>query len=144
MVLITVVLFLASLATIYYLYSKWSFTYWTRRGIPQLKPEFFWGNVREQVKGNLSFGDQFANFYKDSKAKGYKHLGVYLFNSPIYVPIDLNIIKHILQNDFSSFMNHGMYVNEEVDPLTATLFNLENERWRSLRIKLTPTFTSGK
>jgi len=41
-------------------------------------------------------------------------------------------------------MKTGMFVNEENEPLTAHLVNIEDDRWRFLRNKLSPVFTSGK
>ncbi|KAF2902946.1 hypothetical protein ILUMI_03246 [Ignelater luminosus] len=46
--------------------------------------------------------------------------------------------------DFMHFTNHVNTVDEENDPLTGHLFSLKGARWRSLRSKLTPVFTSGK
>lgn len=134
---------LAIICLCFYAFAKYKYTYWKRRNVYYIEPEFPFGNIKKQMRRELSFGDQFTQFYNHFKSKGLKGGGVYMFMTPSFVPVDLEVIKNILQRDFSSFVNHGMYINEEVDPLTGHLFNLENEKWRNLRTKLTPTFTSG-
>ncbi|CAH2005624.1 unnamed protein product [Acanthoscelides obtectus] len=135
---------LTGLAVLFYVYVKWSHSYWKRKGVPYLEPEFFYGNSKKIIKREISFGDRFAEIYTEMKSKGWKFGGTYIFTRPSFLPIDLELIKCILQKDFQHFMNHGFYVNEESDPLTGHLFNLENQKWKNIRGKLTPTFTSGK
>ncbi|XP_018571700.1 probable cytochrome P450 6a20 [Anoplophora glabripennis] len=127
-----------------YLFVKWRYKYWQRKGVPYIEPELYYGNVRKMIKREISFGEQFKEIYDELKSRGVKHGGAFALFTPLYMPIDPGIIKCILQSDFKHFMNHGVFVNEENDPLTGHLFNLEGQKWRRMRTKLTPTFTSGK
>lgn len=67
-----------------------------------------------------------------------------MFHQPILMINDPEVIKLILIKEFNKFRDRGLYFNEEVDPLSGHLFFLPGERWRQLRAKLSPTFTSGK
>lgn len=138
-----IILVILTSILIFYLYVKWSFTYWKRRGAEYIAPEFPFGNTKSFMKKELSLGDQFTIFYKEFKSRGVVGGGVYVSFNPMFVVVDLELAKNIVQTDFNHFVNHGIYVNEEDDPLSGNLFALEDERWKYLRTKLTPTFTSG-
>ncbi|CAG9827997.1 unnamed protein product [Diabrotica balteata] len=143
--MISLIVFTAIVATIGYLYIKFKLTYWKRIGLEQIEPvHLIYGNAKDFITRNSSFGDCHTKLYNNFKSRGLKHGGIYVMLRPTYMPLDLDIIKNILQKDFNNFVNHGFYVNEEVDPLTGHLFALEDDKWRRLRTKLTPTFTSGK
>lgn len=133
---------LATLAMVI-IFFKRRYSHWKDRGIDYIEPIIPYGNS----KGSFfkkSLGEWMVEFYSAMKARNVKHAGCYFMISPIYVPIDLDLIKQILQTDFVHFTDHRSFYNDKTDPLSAHIFSLKGQRWRNLRVKLTPTFTSGK
>nr|CAD7257658.1 unnamed protein product [Timema shepardi] len=85
---------------------------------------------------------KFAEIY--SQFKHQKVCGIYLMHRPALLVCDPDMIRDVLVKDFTHFHDRRIVVDEELDPLTAHLFSLSGQRWKQLRTKLTPTFTSGK
>ncbi|XP_058449381.1 probable cytochrome P450 6a14 [Malaya genurostris] len=142
MAALDVIIAVAIVALLVYLYVVRLQSYWARRNVPYLKPEFFYGNTRT-IENTETFGLLFARFYNELKGLG-PFGGVYMFAKPIAVVTDLEMVRNVMVKDFQYFTDRGMFMNETQDPLSAHLFNLPGSRWRDLRQKLTPTFTSGK
>lgn len=78
--------------------------------------------------------------FKNSKP----FVGFYMMASPDAMIIDLDLIKSILIKDFNNFNDRYHFFNEKDDPISAHLFAIDGKRWRIMRQKLTPTYTSGK
>ncbi|KAF5287030.1 hypothetical protein FQA39_LY16144 [Lamprigera yunnana] len=127
------------------IYFKIKFKYWENRNVPYIEPKIPFGTIKNPFRSNtVSLGVMAKQQYDEGKRKGYKHVGLYSFTTPAYMPIDLEENKNILSRDFSFFPDRGFYNNEKSDPLSAHLFSLEGSKWKILRAKLTSTFTSAK
>jgi cytochrome P450 family 6 len=125
-----------------YLLLKKRFQYWQVRNVPCIEPELFYGNAR-----GVSKTQHMSQFIK----KSYTELkllgpigGIYIYVQRIAMLTDLDLIKNVLVKDFTNFPNRGTFYNEKDDPISANLVHLEDDAWRNLRHKITPTFTSGK
>ncbi|CAG9801981.1 unnamed protein product [Chironomus riparius] len=133
---------LAILAVVIYFTNQHYFSYWTNRGFPYKEPTFFLGELKGMITMKKSFGDFFTHIYENYKNK--KLLGLYFTYRPTLLVNDPMLIQEIMIKDFTSFHDRGFPVDEEIDPLGGHLFLLAGQRWRDLRVKLSPTFTSGK
>lgn len=122
---------------------KKTFYYWKDLGVLQFPFEIPYGNAKGLMK-TFHLKDFSKRFYEKTKRVGGRFCGVYMYIRPILIVVDLDLVKTILVKDFSIFPNRGFYHNEKDDPVSAHIFNLENDPWRQLRQKLSPTFTSGK
>ncbi|XP_044761019.1 cytochrome P450 6k1-like [Coccinella septempunctata] len=138
---------LSLLLTSIYLVHVWlkrKYSFWKDRDVLTPPVQFGWGNYRESILQEKSFGEALHEFYRFFKSHGVPHGGLYTFTSPVYMPVDITIVKAILQNDFDHFVDRGFYVNQRDDPLSANLFTLEEQKWRPLRSKFTPAFSTAK
>ena len=134
------ILLLTTLSVLYF-YLKWNFSHWQRKGFPYVEANIPFGCLDPVRKQEKSFGMALYDVYRNSNEKV---LGVYLFTRPALLIRDAQLARDILTKDFTSFHDRGVYVNEEEDPMSGGLFFLKGQKWKSLRTKLTPSFSSGK
>ncbi|XP_055852787.1 cytochrome P450 6a8-like [Episyrphus balteatus] len=118
------------------------FSFWKRRGIPHDLPVFPYGNLRGI--GKTHHLRQIMKAYYERYKKSGPFGGFFFFLNPAVVIFDLDLARDILIKDFNNFMDRGLFYNERDDPLTGHLFALDGTRWKNLRRKLSPTFSSGK
>ncbi|GJQ84315.1 Cyp6a9 [Trypoxylus dichotomus] len=137
-----------SLPILYYLFkfyvTHFHYNYWKNKNVYSFNTIFPWGNSYDLFQMKHSFSETYAQMYFQIKAARQKEGGFFFLMTPQYIPIDLKIIKTILSKDFHHFTDRGVYYNEKDDPLSAHLFTMEGNRWKALRSKLSPTFTTNK
>lgn len=138
MILFTI---LIAIISAIYLFFKYISTYWKRKGFPYIEPTILIGNMSRTVKGKTSF---MLNVWDHYKASNDPFTGIYLFTSPSLLIRDPDLVRRILITDFASFHDRGIHCNTETDYMSENLFCLPGARWKALRNKLSPTFTSGK
>ncbi|KAM8714441.1 hypothetical protein ACLKA7_014554 [Drosophila subpalustris] len=118
-------------------------TYWRSRGIPQDPPHPFYGNLVGFRKNNV-LHDLIVDYYNKFRKSGHPFVGFNFLHRPSVFVMDIKLAKNVLIKDFSNFSDRGQFHNERDDPLTGHLFSLDGKRWKEMRQKLSPTFTSGK
>ncbi|KAK9506035.1 hypothetical protein O3M35_008047 [Rhynocoris fuscipes] len=138
----SVFLLLSTLVLLYF-YGVRTYGFWKKRGVPYVEPKYpFFGNTFETA---LSIKPAYVaqlEIYK--RFIGQRFVGVFTFTNPTLFVRDPELVEAVMIKDFTSFYNRGTASNHEQEPLSAHLFHLENQKWKILRQKLSPTFTSGK
>ncbi|XP_011870530.1 PREDICTED: probable cytochrome P450 6a20 [Vollenhovia emeryi] len=135
-------IFFLILIVVYIYYKYVIFNFWRKKGVFYVEPIVPAGNLTDLVIGKLSIGQLFCDAYL--KYKKYRTFGMYTFFKPNLIIADLDLIQTVLTKKFQSFHDRGLFCNEKIDPLSGHLFALSGQKWRNLRLKLTPSFTSGK
>lgn len=132
---------LITILSLYYYYVS-TYNFWRIRHVPGPRPIFFYGNFKDVVTRKLSISQYVKKIYDK-----YKHepaFGIFQTSTPVLIVNDLNLIKDVLIRDFSLFSHRGLDIFKKAEPLSEHLFQLEPERWKPLRTRLSPVFTSGK
>jgi cytochrome P450 family 6 len=132
------------LVAIAWTYVRRKFAYWADRNVEHLPPSFPFGNIKG-AGSTHALHEILQKFYvqmKSSAKNGF--MGIYFSISPAVLALDLDFVKNVMVKDFQNFHDRGVYHNERDDPLTAHLFAIDGQKWKVLRNKMSPTFTSGK
>lgn len=120
---------------------KYVYSYWDRKGFPCLQPSIPFGCLGPLVIKELCFGEVIRNVYMTTRAP---FVGIYLLFRPALLIRDPELVKRILMTDFDYFHDRGLQYDEENDPIGAFLLAMPGQKWKDMRAKLTPIFTSGK
>lgn len=139
----SIILGLAIVAsTLIYVYLKWIYSYWQRNGFKTFPGvSLLFGHFGAAFAQTESIGLFFRRVYQTTDEP---FIGVYGILRPILFIRDPELVRTILIKDFVHFSDRGVHCNTDYDPLSAHLFTLTGPTWRNLRVKLSPTFTSGK
>lgn len=124
-----------------YIFAKRHYSQWERLGFASDEAVIPLGSLPKVFHKERHFGLVMADIYERFQDKA---VGIYMFFKPAILLRDATLVRQILTSDFGSFHDRGLYVDEKNDPMSANLFSLEGQSWRSLRTKLTPSFSSGK
>lgn len=71
-------------------------------------------------------------------------VGVYMLFRPVLLFRDPELVKRVLITDFDHFHDRGVHHDPVNDPIGANLFGMTGTKWKELRTRLTPSFSSGK
>ncbi|KAH8356276.1 hypothetical protein KR200_007094, partial [Drosophila serrata] len=121
-----------------------NFSYWKRRGIPHDAPKIPFGNTSEFMKTMQISAIFKRTYFKFKNKTDGPFVGFYFYLKKMAIVTDIDFVKTVLIREFDKFHDRGIFHNERDDPLSNNLVNVEGQKWRTLRQKLTPTFTSGK
>uniref|UniRef100_A0A1L8E4K4 Putative cytochrome n=1 Tax=Nyssomyia neivai TaxID=330878 RepID=A0A1L8E4K4_9DIPT len=119
--------------------------YWEKNGVSYVPGPPLIGAIKESMQFKKSFGDLFLDLYNHEKFKDDPITGVYFFHKPSLVIRHPEIIKNILMKDFANFVDRPVDSDPYDDVIGRdNLFSAKGLRWKILRQKLSPVFTTGK
>ncbi|XP_022170025.1 uncharacterized protein LOC111033547 [Myzus persicae] len=135
-----------SLITIFtgliYYHSTSTFDKWQKLNIPFIPPVPLFGNIfKMMMRLELPIDMSERVYYKFTDVKLF---GFYVMRDPMLFVRDPELIHTILVKDFSYFTDRGMDMDPAMSVLGNSLFFTKGQKWRTMRQKLSPGFTSGK
>lgn len=133
----------AVLALIYY-YLTSTYDTWERLRVPYIKPELIYGNMKEIALFKRSQSQVFTDFYYFFKRSGNKFGGVFELRNPVLLICSPELVKDVLVKNFPHFHDRHIAHDEHFDPLSAHLIALEGHKWKFIRSKLNPAFSTSK
>ncbi|KAF5286571.1 hypothetical protein FQA39_LY16254 [Lamprigera yunnana] len=133
-----------SIAMLYlYYYFKKKMNFWADKGVITQKSVFPFGNAKPVIFQKESTADSIKKLYEHLRSQSKPYGGYYFLTKPVFVPVDLELIRRILIVDFDYFTDRLFHSNES-EPLSNNLVSYKGNQWKQLRSKLSPAFTPSK
>ncbi|XP_058837423.1 cytochrome P450 9e2-like [Topomyia yanbarensis] len=144
--LVHVLAVVATIGLLYHWLTK-DHGYFHSKPIPSLPVKPIVGSTAELLFRKCSFTEYIKRVY--DQFEGVKVFGLFDANLPFFVVRDPKLIKHIGIRDFDYFMDHrpifGRSDSDHPDLVFAkSLFVLNEQKWKNMRITLSPAFTGSK
>lgn len=130
---------------LFWFYSTWTFDYWKKKRIPFKKPIPIFGNFASFALHYQSLHEVLHSLYvyfEDCPIGGF-----FAMREPKLLIKSPELVHSILIKDFEYFYDRGfnlLFPHKELNPLSTNIFNVNGQRWRELRRKFGPVFTSSK
>ncbi|XP_068627977.1 cytochrome P450 6B7-like [Battus philenor] len=131
--------FIALLLTVFWYIKK--YTYWKVRNVKHDIPLPLFGNHIKNVFGMRTETEMGMEMYK--KYSKEKIVGYYRGTTPVLIVRDPDLIRYVLNKNFTSFHGRGLGRDHE-RMLMLNVFYARGDCWRLLRTALSPTFTTAK
>lgn len=138
----TLILCTTVIGLLFYYYSTATYDKWRKANLPQTKPVPLFGNSFRTTLRLESIDETFDKIYK--QLPNEKFCGFYHMRTPTLMIRDPELINKMLIKDFSHFTDHELPVDPSVNFLGSSLFFANGQKWKILRQKMSPGFTSGK
>lgn len=126
----------------FYKYMTRNFKYWENRGITYVQPKVIFGNIGELFFFKSQLGEWLKEIY--DSAPDDSSIGIFVFDEPRLVVRSPELIKKILITDFQHFYDRTIAVPEHNDTESTWLFLVRNPKWKIIRAKMSPLFTSSR
>lgn len=123
------------------IYTKYCYSYWSRRGIPYFEPSFPFGNIQDALLMKRNLAEVMKDLYLKVQSD---FAGMYIIFRPALIIRDRNLLKRILVDDFDHFTDRVADLNIKNDPIMNNMYYLCGEKWKNMREKMAPAFASDK
>ncbi|KAG6460655.1 probable cytochrome P450 9f2 [Manduca sexta] len=142
--LIELLIFLVTSLLAYYVYVyKKIHWHYDNRGLKYIPGVPIFGNVLKSTFLRRHMFEDLDAVYKEFPDE--KYVGFLEGVTPILLIRNPDLIKSVTVKNFDHFMNHKKFFDEETEPLFGgSLLMMDGERWRDMRMTLSPAFTGSK
>lgn len=149
-----------------YIYFRWNFGYWRKRGINGPEPTIVFGNYPSEITQKRSLTYEHHDVYKwvpennfefeslrrcELSYRQYKGkeeaVGVFSIRKPVLEILTPDLSKQVLVSKFKEFRDNPFadLIDIKSDPLISrNPFFLKGDEWKDKRSQITPAFTEQK